>query len=66
MKKNLVLFNKKEIRNIKNGYHLNSKYWQEWKNKLPSVPLELREIAIGMILGDACMYKKSKNALIKF
>jgi len=32
------------------------------------LPSELREIAIGMILSDACMYKKrkSKDALIKF
>ena len=29
-------------------------------------PSELREIAIGMILSDACMYKKSKHAIIKF
>ena len=26
----------------------------------------MREIAIGMILSDACMYKISKDALIKF
>jgi predicted DNA-binding protein (MmcQ/YjbR family) len=55
MKINLVLLNKKEIKNIKNGYHLNSKYWQEWKKKVPALPLELKQIAIGMILSDACM-----------
>lgn len=64
MKKSFVLF--KNIKNIKDGYHLNSKYWQDWKKKLPILPIELREIAIGMILGDACMYKISKQALIKF
>ena len=30
------------------------------------MPLNLKEIAIGMILSDATMYKVSKNALIKF
>lgn len=56
----------KEIRNHKDGYHLNSKYWQDWKKKLPPIAPELREIAIGMILSDACMYKKSNHSLIKF
>lgn len=64
MKKNLIL--SKEIKNYRDGYHLNSKYWQEWKTKLPALSLELKEIAIGMILSDACMYKKSNHALIKF
>jgi hypothetical protein len=30
---------------------------------LPPLPKELREIAIGMILSDACMYKKKVNTL---
>ena len=64
MKKNLIL--SKEIKNYRDGYHLNSKYWQEWKTKLPALSLELKEIVIGMILSDACMYKKSNHALIKF
>jgi hypothetical protein len=64
MKKNLIL--SKEIKNYRDGYHLNSKYWQEWKTKLPALSFELTEIAIGMILSDACMYKKSNHALIKF
>jgi hypothetical protein len=64
MKKNLILA--KEIKNYRDGYHLNSKYWQEWKKNLPALPSELTEIAIGMILSDACMYKKSNHALIKF
>jgi LAGLIDADG DNA endonuclease family len=64
MKKTLILL--KEILNYKDGYHLNSKYWQEWKTKLPPLPLELKEIVIGMILSDACMYKESNHALIKF
>jgi LAGLIDADG DNA endonuclease family len=33
---------------------------------LPSLPTDLIEIAIGMILSDACMYKVSKEAIIKF
>ena len=56
----------KEIRNIKNGYHLNSKYWQEWKKKLPVLPHLLKEVSIGMVLSDASMSKKSNNAIIKF
>lgn len=64
MKTNLILM--KEIINTRDGHHLNSKYWQEWKHNLPPLPEELREIAIGMILSDACMYKKSHHALIKF
>lgn len=36
------------------------------KKKLPPISSELREIAIGMILSDACMYKKSNHSLIKF
>ena len=62
MKKNIIL----NIRNTKDGFHLNSKYWQEWKANLPAITPELREVAIGMILSDACMYKKSSQALIKF
>ena len=57
MKKNIILL--KSIKNTRDGYHLNSKFWQE-------SPSDLREIAIGMILSDACMYKISKDALIKF
>jgi hypothetical protein len=64
--KNLIL--SKENKNYRDGYHLKSKYWQEWKKRLPALPLELKEIAIGMKLSDACMYKKSKSQhpLIKF
>ena len=55
MKKNPILF--KEIKNTKDGHSLNSKYWQDWKKILPSLPIDLIEIAIGMILSDACMTK---------
>ena len=56
----------KGIRNTKDGFHLNSKYWQQYKSNLPPISQRLHEIAIGMILSDATMYKKSKEALIKF
>src|SRR5919206_5143697 len=64
MKKTLIL--NKEIRNTRDGFHLNSKYWQDHKKKLPPLPFRLNQIAVGMILSDACMYKISNHALIKF
>lgn len=57
---------KKTINNFKHGFHLNSKYWQDYKHSLPCLPSTLFEIAIGMLLGDATMYKVSKQAYIKF
>uniref|UniRef100_UPI0023F279E7 LAGLIDADG homing endonuclease n=1 Tax=Cyathus jiayuguanensis TaxID=380660 RepID=UPI0023F279E7 len=36
------------------------------KTNLPGLTAEMKEIAIGMILSDACMYKTSKHPLIKF
>ena len=57
---------KKNINNIKNGHHLNSKYWQDYKKSLFSLPQHLFDIAIGMILNDASMYKVSREAYIKF
>jgi len=57
MKKNIILLNKKIINNYKDGYNLNSKYWKEWKKSLPLLPLELIEISIGIILGDASISK---------
>lgn len=56
----------KSIRNTRDGFHLNSKYWQQYKSNLPPVSPRLNAIAIGMVLSDATMYKKSKEALIKF
>ena len=57
---------KKTINNFKNGLNLNSKYWQNYKYSLPKLPCSLFEVAVGMLLGDACMYKVSKQAYIKF
>ena len=46
----------KKNNSYKNGYHLNSKYWQNYKKIISNLSLELYEIAIGCMLGDACMY----------
>jgi hypothetical protein len=56
----------KRIKNSRDGYHLNSKYWQDYKSNLPPIDPRLEAVAIGMILSDATMYRKSKEALIKF
>lgn len=50
---------------IKDGYPLNSKYWQDYKKSISSLSNNLYEIAIGCMLGDACMYRISKNTKIK-
>lgn len=54
------------LNNIKNGYPLNSKYWQDYKKSLPNLPLNLYQIAVGSLLGDACLYRVSKDTKIKF
>ena len=41
----------KNINNIKNGYHLNSKYWQHYKKSLLFLPQHLFDVSINMILG---------------
>lgn len=64
MKKNIIL--QKEIKNHKDGHHLNSKFWQEWKKNVPSLPTNFWEITIGMVLSDGSISKKSNNAIIKF
>lgn len=56
----------KSIQNILNGYHLNSKYWQDWKNQQPELDSQKFQIALGMVLSDAAMYRVSKEAYIKF
>jgi hypothetical protein len=57
---------KKTINNFKHNFHLKAKYWQNYKHSLNCLPTSLFEIAVGMLLGDACMYKVSKQAYIKF
>ena len=49
----------------KDGKHLNSKYWKIYKSKIPNWSENLLNIAIGILLGDGCMYKKSNNPIIK-
>lgn len=56
----------KKINNSRNGYHFNSKYWQKYKQSLPALPQHLFEVAVGMMLGDASIYKVSREAYIKF
>lgn len=56
----------KNIKNTKNGFHLNSKYWQQWKNNRPELNNYLYQICIGMILSDCTMYRISREAYIKF
>lgn len=57
---------KKCINNIKNNHHLNSKYWQDYKKNLPLLPRHVFGVAVGMILGDASIYKVSREAYMKF
>lgn len=61
----------KKIKNIRDGHHLNSKYWplrsaKEWKKKLPNINSDLFQLVLGMVLSDATMYRVSKEALVKF
>jgi len=56
----------KSINNMRDGYHLSSRYWQDYKKGLPMLPQHLRDVAIGMVLGDAGMFKVSQQAGIKF
>jgi hypothetical protein len=56
----------KKIKNTLHGYHLNSSYWQTYKQTLPKLPKHLQEIAFGMILGDAGVTHVSKHASMKF
>ena len=63
---NLVRNLDRFIKNYKNGYHFNSSYWQNYKKTLPLLPQYCFDIAIGMILGDASIYKVSNKAYIKF
>jgi hypothetical protein len=61
----MIIF-KRFINNIRDGHHLSSKYWQDWKKKQPELNAELMEIAIEMVLSDATMYRVSGEAYIKF
>ena len=58
----------KKITNTRNGYHFNSKYWQDWKarTRLPMIDSKLFQLILGMVLSDATMYRVSHEALVKF
>lgn len=60
------LYMKKYIKNTRDGHHLNSKYWQDWKKKVPPVSTTLFQILVGIVLSDASMYRVSKHAYLKF
>lgn len=53
------------IRNIRDGFHHNSSYWQDIRNGLPMLSILLREIAIAMVLSDAGLGWTGKNAHMK-
>ena len=59
----------------RDGFHFNPKYWQVlltnivcqyYKKGLPPLPKPLFETCIGMILGDAPLFKVSREGGIKF
>lgn len=50
----------------KDGFHLNSKYWQNKKLEINEIPDSIREVLIGCLLGDACMYRTGLNSKVKF
>jgi hypothetical protein len=56
----------KAIKNTRDGFHLNSPHWQNYKANLPMLPKNLFDVAFGMIISDATMYRVSKEAYIKF
>jgi len=58
--------NKKHRNNKKDGYYFHSTYWQNYKKSLPDPSSSLLEVAFGMVLGDASVYKTSREAHIKF
>lgn len=59
----------KNNNNLKNGYNIRSKFWQDaatHKKSMPNLPPHLFDIVIGCLLGDACMYRVSKDTKVKF
>lgn len=47
---------------VKYGFHVNGPYWKNYKKNLPSfLPKQLFEVCIGILLGDATLYK-TKNS----
>ena len=44
----------------------NNKYWRDYKSKIPELNEYLSSVLLGTLLGDSCIYKRGKNANIKF
>lgn len=57
---------KKSIKNIRDGFHVNSKYWQNWKKSIKGFSESEKQLFIGIILSDATIYRVSKEARMKF
>lgn len=57
---------KKQINNMRDGHHLNSTYWQNWKKSLPMLNYAQFQLVLGLVLSDASMYRVSLEALVKF
>lgn len=53
-------------RNYRDGFHHNSKYWQDIRIALPMLPAHLFELAIAMTLSDAGIARTSIDAHMKF
>lgn len=53
------------IRNMRDGYNMNSTYWRNKRLALPPLPAELMEVAIAMVLSDASLSWTSKEAHMK-
>lgn len=56
----------KNIKNTLQGFHLNSKHWQNWKRQRPNLNPSLFQLVLGITLSDATMYRVSRDAHIKF
>ena len=46
----------------KDGYHLNSSYWKYYKKTITEQPPFIMEVQVGVMLGDANMYKTQVGA----
>lgn len=57
---------KRWLNNMRNGHHHNSMYWQKVRFNLPALSRVLKEVTIAMVLSDAGMEWRGRDALIKF
>lgn len=51
---------------IRDGHHLNSTHWQQWKAQQPPLDIYLQHVLLGICLGDAHVFRTSTHAAIKF